>query len=434
MLVVGLSHQTAGLAAREQVTLDDPSARAALRDLRAEPAVHEAVVLSTCNRTEIYAVADSAHAGGQALRRALLERTSVGAATLACAGYTLVELDAAEHLFRVAAGLESAVLGETEIGGQVRAAARRAEVEGVLGPVLAGAFEQALLAARRVRRRTGISVGATSLASVVAELVAGAPGPAAGRRIVLLGAGGFARSLAGALAGLPATELAIVNRSPGRACELAERHAARAAGLERLDAELAEADALVCATGAPHPLVSAAGIERVLTGRTRPLLIVDLAVPRDVEPSAAAVPGVTVHDIDTVQRLVSRNLAMRREEAQTAAAMVRGETVRFAAWRRELSAAPVVGSVRRQAEQLRREELARVADALSADERDRLERLTASLVSKLLHGPCERLRAACGQPDGAAHIESFRMLFGVPGEQHGGETGDVIAMPRRGAA
>jgi glutamyl-tRNA reductase len=276
-------------------------------------------------------------------------------------------------------------------------------------------------------------VGATSCASVVAELVGCAPVAGPRRRVVLLGAGRFARSLAGALAAVPAAELTIVNRTLGTARELAERHGASAAGFDRLEAELADADALVCATDAPHPLVSAATISRAAEGRQRPLMIVDLAVPRDVEPSAAAVSGVRVHDIDAVQHMVSRNLAMRRREAQVAGAIVRRETTRFAAWRRELVAAPVVGSVWRQAEQLRREELARVADALSAEERDRLERLSTSLVSKLLHGPCERLRAACGQPDGAAHIESFRMLFDVAGETDG-DLADVIAIAQQGAA
>src|SRR5919206_4034599 len=165
MVVVGVSHETAGLAARERVALDDLGARGVLRGLRHDPAVSEVVVLSTCNRTEIYALAASPQGGEAAVRRALLEHTEIGAATLACSGYALFELAAAEHLFRVAAGLESAILGETEISGQVRAAARRAREERTLGPLLSGAFERSLTAARRVRQRTRISAGAVSLAS-----------------------------------------------------------------------------------------------------------------------------------------------------------------------------------------------------------------------------------------------------------------------------
>jgi len=252
MLVLGLSHQTAGLAAREKAALDDMRSRAMLRGFRDDPSIREAVVLSTCNRTEIYAVSEASEGGEQALRRALLEATSLGAATLACAGYALFEGDAAQHLFRVAAGLESAILGETEIAGQVRAAARRAGQEGTLGTVLAAAFDRSLAAAGRVRRQTGISAGATSIASVVAGLVGSARDPAApGRSVVLLGAGRLAQSLARPLAALPAVELAIVNRTPASARRLADRHGASAVRFDRLAHELANADALVCATSAP---------------------------------------------------------------------------------------------------------------------------------------------------------------------------------------
>jgi glutamyl-tRNA reductase len=421
LLVLGLSHQTASLAARERLALDETGARTVLRRLREDASVHEAVVLSTCNRTEIYAVAESAGSGERAVRGALLERSALGAATLACAGYALFERDAAEHLFRVAAGLESAILGETEIAGQVRAAARAAGQEGTLGTMLAAAFERSLAAAGRVRRRTRISAGATSTASVVAGLIAGR------RRAVLLGAGALAQSLAGSLARAEGVELTIVNRTPAGARRLADRHGARAAGLDRLEDELRDTDALVCATDAPHAIVSAALVARVAA--RHPLLIADLAMPRDVEPCAAAIPGVTLHDIDAVQQMVGRNLAARRRESQRAAELVRREADRFQAWRHESDAVPAVTSVWRQAERLRREELARVAATLSADERDRLDRITASLVGKLLHGPCERLRAACATADGAAHVETFRMLFGTDDESAG-----VVALPRREAA
>jgi glutamyl-tRNA reductase len=435
MLVVGVSFETAGLAARERVALDDIGARSVLRSLRDDAAVCEVAVLSTCNRTEIYAIAESAHGGEATLRRTLLEHTTIGAATLACSGYALFELDAAEHLFRVAAGLESAILGETEICAQVRAAARRAREERTLGPLLSAMFERSLIAGRRVRQRTPISVGAVSLASVVAELIAASGRDEAQRRVVLLGAGRLASSLAGALAAAPASELVIVNRTPAAARALAERHGATAAGLERLEPELHRADAVVCAAEAPHPLVSADAIRRAVGAKRRSLLIVDLAMPRNVEPRAATAPGVVLHDIDAVQRMVGRNLAARRRAAQTAATMTRREVERFATWRAQLYAAPVVAAVWRRAEQMRREELARVAGALSADEHARLERLTESLLGKLLHGPCARLRAASVKPDGAAHVETFRMLFDVAAADVGdARATDVIALARRGAA
>jgi glutamyl-tRNA reductase len=429
MLVLGLSHQTARLAARERGALDDARARTVLRGLRDDPSIREAVVLSTCNRTEIYALAESPASGEQTLRRTLLEGTALGAATLACSGYALFERDAAEHLFRVAAGLESAILGETEIAGQVRAAARRARDEAMLGTFLAAAFERSLAAAGRARRRTGISAGATSIASLVAELI----GSAAPTRAVLLGAGRLAQSVAGPLAAAPGVELTFVNRTAAGARRLADRHGATAVGLERLEDELSDADVLVCATNAPHEIVGTALIGRATDGRRRPLLIVDLAVPRDVDPAASLMPEVTLYDIDAVQQMVGRNLAARQREAQAAAELVRVETERFLVWRRELDAVPAVRSVWRQAEQLRRAELARIAGALSADERERLEHLTASLLVKLLHGPCERLRAACTMPDGAAHVDTFRMLFGVDADGRG-DGADAVVIPHRHAA
>jgi len=434
MLVLGLSHQTAGLAAREKAALDDMRSRAMLRGFRDDPSIREAVVLSTCNRTEIYAVSEASEGGEQALRRALLEATSLGAATLACAGYALFEGDAAQHLFRVAAGLESAILGETEIAGQVRAAARRAGQEGTLGTVLAAAFDRSLAAAGRVRRQTGISAGATSIASVVAGLVGSARDPAApGRSVVLLGAGRLAQSLARPLAALPAVELAIVNRTPASARRLADRHGASAVRFDRLAHELANADALVCATSAPDQIVTAAVLARAVGARRRPLTIVDLAVPRDVEASVSILPGVTLHDIDAVQQMVGRNVAARQHAARAATQLLRDETERFVEWQRELDSLPVVRSVWQQAEQLRREELARVAGVVTAEERERLEQLTSSLVGRLLHGPCERLRAACTTPEGAAHVATFRMLFGVDAEGCG-DAANVVAMPNRQAA
>jgi glutamyl-tRNA reductase len=431
ILVVGVSHQTAGLAARESVALDDPGARRVLHDLARQRGIREAVVLSTCNRTEIYALADSAADGERSLRRALLERSSVGAATLECSAYTLLERDAAEHLIRVASGLESAVLGETEIGGQVRAAAGRALDEGLAGPVLGGLFQRALGAARRVRRTTGISAGATSVGSAVVDLIERATPATIAPRILLIGAGQLASSLAGPLTGIRGAELVIANRTPERSAELAARHAANAIGLDGIDRGLAVATAIVCTTDSPQPVLSARTLERALEGRPRALAIIDLALPRDVEPAVATLRGVSVHDLDAVHDLVGRNLAVRRREADAAAALVRAEAERLQVWRRELDVVPLLRAFWEQAESLRRSELDRASRTLTAEERERLERFSASLVRKLLHGPSERLRAASRTPDVAAHLESLRMLFALADEER---PANVVPMPQRGAA
>jgi glutamyl-tRNA reductase len=431
ILVVGVSHQTAGLAARESVALDDPAARRVLHDLARQRGIREAVVLSTCNRTEIYALAASVVDGERALRRALLERSSVGAATLDRSAYTLIERDAAEHLIRVASGLESAVLGETEIGGQVRAAARRALDEGLAGPVLGGLFQRALGAARRVRRTTGISAGATSVGSAVVDLIERGTPATVAPRILLVGAGQLASSLAGPLAGIRGARLVIANRTLERAAELAGRHGAEAVGLDAIDRELATATAIVCTTDSPRPVLHARSLEQALAGRPRTVEIIDLALPRDVEPAAATLRGVTLHDLDAVHDLVGRNLAVRRREAEAAAALVRAEAERLQVWRRELDVVPLLRAFWEQAESVRRRELARASSTLTADERERLERFSASLVRKLLHGPSERLREASGTPGAAGHLESLRMLFALGDAQ---PPANVVAMPHRGAA
>jgi glutamyl-tRNA reductase len=212
---------------------------------------------------------------------------------------------------------------------------------------------------------------------------------------------------------------------------VAGRHGAKAVGLDALDRELAVATAIVCTTESPRPVLRAQSVEQALDGRPRALTIVDLAMPRDVEPAAATLRGVTLHDLDAVHELVGRNLAVRRREAEAAAALVRAEAERLQVWRRELDVVPLLRAFWEQAESVRRSELDRASGSLTADERERLERFSASLVRKLLHGPSERLRAASRTPDVGAHLESLRMLFGLVDEQ---PAGNVVAMPQRGAA
>jgi len=409
LYVCGVSHQSAGLEVRESASLDDNAARAVLRRLRREPQVAEAAVLSTCNRTEIYAAARSRGDAQAAVRAALLAHTRLDAGRLDCCGFGLWDHAAAEHLFRVTCGLESVVLGESEITAQVRRAAERARAEETLGPLLTAAFEHALAASRRVRRATAIGVGATSLSSVVADLIADrcGPGPA---RIAIVGAGQLAGKLGGALAGRALGELVFVNRNLPAACELAQRHDGSAAALSGLAAELEHFDAVVLATHAPHPLLAAATVQESVARRGSPLLLVDLAVPRNVEPSVGALPDVELHDLDAVQALVTRNALARHRAAQVAARLVRGETERFAAWRRQADATPLVRSIWREAERVRTGELAKL-DGLGEAELARLDAVTRSLVRHLLHLPTQRLREACDAPDGALRLEVLEWLL-----------------------
>src|SRR4051794_1892838 len=407
LLVLGVSHHTATLSTRERVALTEVDVRATLRSLAEDPRVQEAVVLSTCNRTELYAVASPAE-GEAALREALQRRSGAGAAALACASYLLAEGAAAEHLFRVAAGLDSAVLGESEIVGQLRRAAAVSEQAGMLGRLVEGAFDHALRAGRQVRRQTRIGRGSTSLAAVVARA---AIAHQADRGVLMIGAGRLVQSVAGALSGLGAGQLIVANRTEAAARRLAEAHGAEAVPLRALDRALTRADVVVTATGAPRAILTAGRLQAVAPAR-RPRAVFDLAVPRDVEPAAAALPGLVLEDIEQIQARVELNRAARRADVERAGALVLDEVARFGAWRRELPVAPAVRSLWRQAERIRREELARCG-ALDPADLERLDRVTAALVRKLLDGPTRRLRAATAAGDGP-HLDVFRELFDVP--------------------
>jgi glutamyl-tRNA reductase len=301
------------------------------------------------------------------------------------------------------------VVGETEIAAQVRRAGERAGAGETAGALLSALFEHALAASRRVRHATSIGVGATSLSSVVADLVADRCGPAAAR-IAIVGAGQLAGKLAGAVAGRGVGELVIFNRNLAAACELAQRHGGAAVALERLRAELAHLDAVILATHAPHPLLRAAELEEVAARRGAPLLVVDLAVPRNVEPAVGLLDDVELQDLDAVQALVTRNALARHRAARGAAQLVRSETARFATWRRQADAAPLVRSIWREAERVRAQELAQL-DGLSEAERERLDELTRSLVRRLLHLPTQRLREACDAPDGRLKLELLQSLL-----------------------
>ena len=410
ILVCGVSHHTATLATRERVSLGEGDVRAVLRRLSGDPGIRGAVVLSTCNRTELYAVASDAAHGEAALRAALERHSRAGAAALACATYVLVDDAAVEHLFRVVAGLDSAVVGESEIVGQVRAAVARAEHEAMHCELLRSAFDHALLAGRRVRRRTGIGRGSTSLAAVVAR---SALAHRQDRGVLLVGAGRLIRSVAGALHGQGAGPLMIANRTPAAAVRLAEAFGGEAIALPELDGALARADVVITATGAPEPVLTADRL-RALAPAARPRAVFDLAVPRDVEPAAAALGGLVLEDLERIQARIEVNLAARQRDLERAGAQVRDEVARFAAWRRERLVSPAVRTVWRRAEELRRQELSRF-EGLDPGERERLELATAALVRKLLDGPTKRLRAAAAT-SGAPHLEVFRELFDVGDE------------------
>jgi glutamyl-tRNA reductase len=419
LLVLGLSHKTAPVEQREKAALAEGDVRTLLRELRQGGAVSEAVALFTCNRTEVYVAAPDPLAAEEAVADAIVANTRMTPDELACARYVLRDDRAAGQLFRVASSLDSMVVGESEIQGQVRAAWSVSREEGASGPLLDQLFRQALEVGKSVRSQTRIGAGSASVPAVALDLAEEVLGDLASRQVLVIGAGRMAEATAGALVDHGAREVVVANRTVSTARELAGRFGGRGVGFDRLAEELAAADIVISSTDAPHPILRRADLAPVMADRPdRPMVVVDISVPRDVEASVAGLPGVALFDIDDLERVVEANLNGRRLEAERGEGFVIGAVKGFSAWRRGLSATPAITSLRERAETIRRSELARLEgqwDDLSAADRERLEILTKGIVNKLLHEPTVRVRAAAedGDQDALRHLESLRHLFGL---------------------
>jgi glutamyl-tRNA reductase len=411
LLGVGISHRNAPLAMRERLAFPPPRARALLHGLLATGAVAEAVVVSTCNRTELYLCAEDAAAAERVTLRALARRAGLSSAAVRPWLLTREGADAARHLFEVAAGLHSMVVGEAEILGQLRRARELARAEGACGPVLDRLLRDAVGAGRRARAGTAIGRAAVSVSSAAVELARATLGPLADRRVLLVGAGKSSELTARALAGHGVRVVHVANRCPERAAELARRYGA-AVPLDALENELARADLVLSATASAEALIGARAVERAMRRRDgRPLVLVDLAVPRDVEPAVGEIEGVTLLDLDDVERHAARNRAARRGEAGAARAIARAEADRYERWRAARAVAPTVSALQGTGEAIVRELLAAndaQLAALSADDRARVEAMARAIARRLLHAPTLRLRE--GDP---AVERAARALFGL---------------------
>ena len=413
LFTIGLSHKTARVEQREKAALGDDEARGVLRGLAADPRIEEAVALSTCNRTELYAAAHDAGSAERALTGALLEHSQIGALELSCARYTLRDDRAAGQLFRVASGLDSMVLGESEIQGQVLAAWEEAAEEGAAGPLLNRLFQQALEVGKRVRTETRVGEGPTSVPAVAVDLAFRTAGPDAS--VVVIGAGEMAAATARALVDRGVASLVVVNRTAGTARELADQLGVRGGGLEGLADELAQAEVVISATDAPHAILDRPHMEGVLGRRAgKPLVMVDISVPRDLAHDIAELDGVLLYDIDDLERVVEESLNGRLAEAKRGEVIVEEAVRSFRHWRAGLAAAPTIRTLRERAEEIRLAELARADgqwESLSPADRERIEALTRGIINKLLHEPTVRATEAAQGGDGLAELETLRHLF-----------------------
>jgi glutamyl-tRNA reductase len=379
--LVGISHHRAPVEVRERVAFDVKGAAALARELVG--AEGEAVVLSTCNRTEVYTVGADAE---RPFREAGVES----------AVYRLHDEAAALHLFRVAAGLDSMVLGEGEILGQVR----QAFEAGAPGPLLDRLFRQALHAGKKVRTQTAIAESPASVSAAAAALAQQVFGDLEGRRIVLIGAGKISEQAARNLTSRGGEIIAVAGRD-------------LTVDTEALADAISAADVVVSSTSSPGFVLTP---EHVRSRKGRPLFLIDLAVPRDLDPAIHQLEDCYLYDIDDLQAVVAESLAGRRREAERGEGLVAAEAERFRAWQASLDVVPAIASLRARAEEIRSAELEKLARRLSDDERAAVESATAQIVNKLLHLPIVRMKEAAVTADGVIYAQTVRHLFGLSEE------------------
>jgi glutamyl-tRNA reductase len=415
VVVIGLNHRTAPLDLLERTAVDAARLPKVLHDLCARTNLSEAVVLSTCNRIEVYAIAEKFHGGYEDVRNFFVDLSFLPAEEFADHLYVHYDDAAVTHLFAVAAGLDSAVLGESEILGQVGTAWERARDEGTTGFALNLLFRQALEVGKRVRTETGIGRGITSVAQAAVAMATDRLGTLAGRRVLLLGAGEMGEVMATSLAAAGASDVVVANRTWKTARELAERIGGRAVKLANLPAELLTADVLLTSTGASTIMLEHADLASAMGHRDgRALLIVDIAMPRDVDPAAGALEGVTLLDMDDLRRFVAVGVEGRQREASRASLIIEEELHRYRTTTTAREAAPLVTALREHAEDVRAAEIDRVESRLSGlddTQRAAVEALTKGIVAKLLHEPTVRLKDAAGTAKGDRLSDALRDLF-----------------------
>jgi glutamyl-tRNA reductase len=423
VVVVGLEQRQAPLDLLEQVAVGDNALPKALGMLRDRSNLSEAVVLSTCLRTEVYAVVERFHDGVAELQEFFAAIAGLPVDALADHLVTRFDDDVAEHLFTVASGLDSAVLGESEVLGQVRRAWERAQRERASGPVLGSLFRHAVETGKRVRSETAIARGITSLSNGAVAMAANRrPGGLAGSRILVVGAGEMGEGVIRALASHEPSELVVANRTSDRAAELIAGLPAelgsrsRVSSMAKVPDALARADVAFTSVATTHPIVEAPVLAAAVAEREPgdPLLVVDLGVPRNVEPAAASLAGVTLFDMDALRTAVEGALSGRQAELAHAQEIVADQLERYRVAARARGAAPVVSALRSRAEDVRRSELERHRSKLSElteEQWSQVDAVTRSTVAKLLHEPTMAVKDAAGTPRGERLVEALRALF-----------------------
>lgn len=430
LLAIGVSHKTAPVEVRERLALPEARAAEFMRDLRGASEVHEAVAVSTCNRTELYLVVGDPVEAESTVLGMLAGMAGIRPTELAGRIYSHRNCDAARHLYRVVSGLDSMLIGESEIQGQVKRAYDAALAQDSAGPLTSRLFQAALATGKRVRTDTAIGEGQLSLPAAAVALARERLGSIDGRGVVLIGTGETSELAARALADGGAVPVFVANRRRDRAVSLARRHRGSSIRLDELPQAMVEADIVVAATSSPHLLLEESEVADVMAQRDgRPLLLLDLAVPRDIDGACAGIAGVDLYDIDDLQSLAARNRKVRQAQARHAEGIIEEEIQRFAVWLGGLEVLPTLAALRSHA--------ATIADDVvqenrgrweSASERDleRVQAIARAVVNRLLHEPTARIKE---MHDDRVHARMavVRDLFGLSM----GEDGATEAVPTR---
>lgn len=413
IIVVGINHKTVPLSELERLAIGPSELPKALARLVAHDPIHEGAILSTCNRTEVYATVHRFHPAVQAVRHFLADVSGVDEGEIANGLYTYYDAGAARHLFAVASGIDSMVTGEPQILGQVRAAFHAAQEEGTARRMLSTLFQRALRVGKRARSETGISRHVTSLPQAAARKAAELLGDRPPREVVVVGAGRMGELAVRALLDLGDPSVVVCNRSIDRAEELAERVGGRAAGLDELPTLLGSADVLVSATAAPEVVVTFDVVSAGVSGRRTRLAAVDLGVPRDIDPAAEELEGVELRDIEDLQAIVEAGSGQRLEEIPKVEAIVDEEVDAFCAWERSLALGPSIAELHTWAEEVRHGEVEKAARRLGVDDEGRevLEALARGVARKILHRPVSGVKDLVSGPDGQVYLEVFQELF-----------------------
>lgn len=417
IIVVGLNHKTAPIEIRERFSISEKQIGEALYRLKSNPIIEEGLILSTCNRVEVCAVVKKdTQEGVEAVQNFLVQyRPDLSPEALTPCLYTYTAGDCLRHLFRVASSLDSMIIGEPQILGQIKDAFDQAILHKTTGVILNKVFKKAISVAKRVRTETKIAESAVSISFAAVELAKKIFGKLDKKSALLIGAGEMAELAARHFVGNGVTSISIANRSYERALELAKEFNGIPVKFEDFIVEMAKSDIVLCSAGAPHYLIGPDEVSKVIAIRqNRPIFFIDISVPRNIDPQINKLDNVFLYDIDDLQLSVDTNIRLREKEALKAEEIIAEEIERFSQWFKSLDAVPMIVALRDRAEEIRQSELEKTLGrlgALSPAQRELLEALTASIVNKLLHSPLTVLKQELHSTNGNMILEAARKLF-----------------------